>query len=98
MTEVELLSLWVLIYNEVTHSAQSDSPSACAMYERLAETAAAVHKPLERWIIYVLSADAGGSARAAKSHQMHAAALDALGFERLKQKEPVGSAHSSKVV
>jgi hypothetical protein len=54
-----------------------------ATYERLAEAAAAVHKPLEQWIIDVLTADAGASAHAGEAHDMLAAALDALGFERL---------------
>ena len=53
-------------------------------YERLAEVAAAVHKPLEQWIIDVLTADAGGSAHATESHDTLAAALDILGFERLE--------------
>ena len=55
-----------------------------ATYERLAEEAAAVHKPLEQWIIDVLTADPGASAQAAESHDMLAAALDILGFERLE--------------
>jgi hypothetical protein len=54
-----------------------------ATYQRLAEKAAAVHKPLEQWIIDVLAADTGASAHAAESHDMLAAALDVLGFERL---------------
>lgn len=55
-----------------------------AMYEQLAVEAAAVRKPLEQWIIDVLTADIGGSATTAVSHDMLAAALDALGFERLE--------------
>jgi hypothetical protein len=55
-----------------------------ATYERLAETAAAVHKPLEQWIIDVLTTDTGASAHTVESHDMLAAALDALGFERLE--------------
>ena len=35
-------------------------------YQRLAEKAAAVHKPLEQWTIDVLTADPGASARAAR--------------------------------
>ena len=53
-------------------------------YERLAEAAAAVHKPLEQWIIDVLTADPGASAHTAESHDMLAAVLDVLGFERLE--------------
>jgi len=55
-----------------------------ATYQRLAEKAAAVHKPLEQWIIDVLIADTGASAHAAKSQDMLAAAMDALGFECLE--------------
>jgi hypothetical protein len=55
-----------------------------ATYERLAKEAAAVHKPLEQWIIDVLTADARASAHAAESHDMLVATLDALGFERLE--------------
>ena len=55
-----------------------------ATYEQLAVEAAAVHKPLEQWIVDVLTTDAGGLAHPAESHEMLAAALDALGFERLE--------------
>lgn len=55
-----------------------------AMYERLAAEAVAVHKPLEQWIIDVLTADTGEAAATVASHDMLAAAMDALGFERLE--------------
>src|SRR5712691_6880683 len=55
-----------------------------ATYEQLAEEAAAVHKPLEQWIVDVLTTDAGGVAHTVEPHEMLAAALDALGFERLE--------------
>jgi len=58
-----------------------------ATYERLAGEAAAVHKPLEQWIVDILTADTGTSAHAAESHEVLAAALDALGFERLDQEK-----------
>lgn len=53
-------------------------------YQRLAEKAAAVHKPLEQWIIDVLTVDAGGSVHVPESYDMLTAALDVLGFERLE--------------
>ena len=52
-------------------------------YERLVDAAAAVHKPLEQWIVDALTTDVGVSAYAAASCDMLAAALDARGFERL---------------
>jgi plasmid stability protein len=54
------------------------------MYERLAKEAAAVHKPVEQWIIDILTADVGSLAHTAESHEMLAAALEALGFQRLE--------------
>jgi hypothetical protein len=68
---------------EEKHNTRSYSPLADAMYERLAEEAAAVHKPLEQWIVDILTTDVGASAYAAESHEIPAAALDALGFQRL---------------
>jgi hypothetical protein len=44
---------------------------------------AAVHKPLEQWIVDVLAADTGGATHIAASHDRLATALAALGFERL---------------
>ena len=38
---------------------------------------------MEQWIIDILTGGPGASAHAAKSHDMLAAALDVLGFERL---------------
>jgi hypothetical protein len=52
-------------------------------YERLAGEAAAVDKPLEQWVVDILTTEVGTSAHAAEPHEMLAAALDALGFERL---------------
>jgi hypothetical protein len=54
-----------------------------ATYGRLAWEATAAHKALEQWIVDILTADAGASAYTAESHEMLAAALDALGFLRL---------------
>lgn len=54
-----------------------------ATYERLADAAATVQKPLEQWIIEVLTRNAGKAAYPAASHEMLAAALEVLGFERL---------------
>ena len=44
---------------------------------------AAVHKPLEPWIVDVLAADTGEAIHIAAFHDRLAAALDTLGFERL---------------
>lgn len=54
-----------------------------ATYERLAEAASAVHKPLEQWLIDLLAAATRASAYSDESHDMLAAAMDVLGFERL---------------
>jgi hypothetical protein len=54
------------------------------MYARLAKEATAVHKSLEQWILDILTSDTGAPAHTVESHDMLAAALDALGFERLE--------------
>jgi hypothetical protein len=54
-----------------------------ATYERLTGEAAAAHKPLEQWIVDILTADIGASAHVAESHEVLASALDALGFQCL---------------
>jgi hypothetical protein len=53
------------------------------IYDRLAKEATASDKPLEQWIIDLLTADMTSVSRATESHEMLAAALDALGFQRL---------------
>src|SRR5262245_7344352 len=58
-----------------------------ATYERLPEKVEAFHKPLEQWIVDVLTADTGASAHAAESQDMLAAALNVLGFEHLDPEE-----------
>jgi hypothetical protein len=55
-----------------------------ATYERLAEAAAAVHKPLEQWLVDIVAATTRASAYPDESHDMLAAVLDVLGFERLE--------------
>jgi hypothetical protein len=53
-------------------------------YERIAAEAAAAHKSPEQWILDRLFTEPSLSAPVAEPHTLLAAALDALGFQRLE--------------
>jgi hypothetical protein len=53
-------------------------------YERIAAEAASAHKSPEQWILDRLFPEPSPSAPVAESHTLLAAALDALGFQRLE--------------
>jgi hypothetical protein len=54
-----------------------------ATYERIAAEAGSAHKSPEQWILDRLFAEPSPSAPVAEPHTLLAAALDALGFQRL---------------